>query len=265
MSTANKEITNPDLSDQQQDEILKKLPGGMKFFETVHYRNENEIIKLAESLVKDLRKKLGSNTSKPRMKAVEDMFYSYAKKPRKVPKAVEDVIRKPAHVEKIAVLDQSYDQAVAKAVNAFDQTSVEAGSKVQEAYDNWTLAVRIYESACRSAGAVFKAKIVQAHEEADQVLKSALGLGAHDIRLSEESMYFTRSKAIGTGLVDFESSISKASGDLAKAFGALIADLFGAVSNTCEGEATLIAATQTASLTFWSGVESELAKSVHKN
>lgn len=243
--------TNNDSAVQSEiDETLRQLPDNTAALAMAQGRNANNILALAESIVSETRSRLGENTSKPRVIDVIELFTEHAGQAPEVPEKLSHELRQPNRAEQVANLDGDWDKAYASAVNTFDKTSIEAGSKVQEAVDNWRLAVRIYESEARNAAAIFKADIEKAH------LMTGTKGGTHPF-LDEHVDYYEQSSAIGTGLVQYESSISQATSELASALGELIQELFNSSASLTVGEATFIDESQKASQSFWAGVQSE--------
>ena len=231
---------------------LRRLPGGGSQLSEVKDSTGADLLKVAKTLVADVRSKLGSNSSKPRVEAVEALFIKYAKSPRDVPPSLDKRMRRPEHVEAIATLDNAWDKAYAEALNDFDQSSVSSGGKIQDAEDDWELAVRVYEAEIRSAAAIFKAKIELARDNTPAPSHK------EDQDAEAEVTYYTRSSAISEALVDYEEAKASATTELTTAMGTLLGDIFEGVTTTAVAEATLIDAIQKASATFWEGVDTEL-------
>lgn len=235
--------------DARDDKILELLPGGAEKLIGIRDSNVEHLLRLAKQLVEDARKSLGKDSSKPRVARIEKIFEKYAGKPRKrIPGYLDKELRREEHVGQIAGLDRTWDTSYATALNEFDRTSVQSGSKIQDADDNWKLAVRLFESDARSAGAVFLAEVKKAKS------KTPAPHADNDSDAHVEVAYHARGADISEALVAYESAMSEATQNLSNALGALIRDLFEAVTSTCVGEATLIKTTQDASKTFWSGV-----------
>lgn len=239
----------------QEDAMLGDLPDGMAPLPTVPDAMVTELLALAEQLVGIARMQLGPQSSKPRLKRVEELFRDKARQAPKVDEELDKSIRSLGSVAQVAGLDQSYDQAMATAFNAFDKTSVDAGSNVQQAYDDWTLGVRLYKAASRSAGAILSAAIDNAKNTASGVATDST------FRDRAQLEYYTRSAAIATALLTYEKSMAKASTDLAAAFGKLISGLYGGFTQVAVGEATLLSAGQAASLSFWTKLHSDRSQS----
>ncbi|MFK7738806.1 MAG: hypothetical protein AB8H80_00685 [Planctomycetota bacterium] len=235
------------------EQALQNLPGGLKSLETIHDHNAKQILDLARDLVRSARTELGPDSSKPRIARVERLFEKCAGTPRRVPGNLDGELRRPEYVETIAQLDREWDLSFATARNAFDRISVASGSKIQDADDNWLLAVRIYESESRSAGAIFKAAVDKARA------KTPTPHAEEDIDAHAEVAFHTRGSDISKALQTYEQAMAAATASLSTAFGALIKDLFDSMTATCVGEADLIQATQDASSKFWTGVHSQLS------
>ena len=251
MANARTTKSNESPQDQRIEETLRRLPDGGEALATVHDATAKSILKLAEQLVKNARERLGPETSKPRVVEVGRLFSDHAGPTPSMPKQLNAVLRSAERVEQVAELDETWDKSIAGAVDVFDQTSIESGSKVQEATDNWRLAVRVYESEARSAGAIFKAEIDKA------ALKGGSQGGSHP-ELDQHVDYYARSAEISAGLVKYEEAMAAASGELATALGTLIQDLFESAAKVSVAEATFIDSTQQASSTFWTGVHGEM-------
>ncbi|MDA7966957.1 hypothetical protein [Ruegeria sp.] len=232
------------------DEKLRHLPDGGDALPTIHDAAAHKILELAETLVFDARKRLGSESSKPRVAEVKALFTEHTGRSPKVSDELNRELRRPDRVERVAGLDQTWDKVYAKAINVFDQTSIESGSKVQEAIDNWQLAVRVYKAEARSASAIFRAAIETAHEKQ----RHEGGRHAGVDRLSD---HYTSSVVISAALVTYEKSMATAIDALSIAVGALTKDLFTSTSSVSVAEATLIDTEQKASKAFWSGVQDE--------
>ncbi len=232
------------------DRVLRLLPGGGKPLDGVSDRTTDELLRLAEGLVEVARRELGNDASKPRAQAVAELFATQAGQPPEVPQTLDEDLRRQDLVEQVAQADEAWDKSIAKSVNEFDQISIQSGSKIQSAADNWRLACRVYESEARSAAAIFKAEIEKARADADR------NQGSSRNELDGQVDYYTRSKPIAAGLVKYEQSMATAAGALATAFGALIKDVFDGATSVSVGEARLIEGTESASEDFWSSVQS---------
>lgn len=245
----------PTVTEKHQDAILEKLPDGLAPLKTIHDDNYSELKALAEQMVTMARKRFGPQSSKPRLKRVEDLFSDKAGKAPRVDEELDRSIRQLSVIPQVAALDQEYDKAIATGFNIFDKASSDSGSSVQQAYDDWTLAMRLYDSALRSSGAIFVAAI--------EVAKSkSHGLPSDGFSKDRTHLeYYTKSAAIAAALVIYETAMAKASADLAAAFGKLIAGLFGGFAKVAVAEGTSISTSQTASLNFWTKLHANLNKS----
>lgn len=234
------------------DRNLDQLPDGLRPLKTIHTETVEKLLSLAEEMVADARKRFGRQSAKPRIKQVEELFLEHAGKAPDVERHRDEAMRQIDTVEKVATLDQAYDKSVATALNAFDKTSGDAGRSVQDAYDKWTMAVRIYRSEARSAGTIFYAEIEKAksvHPQSD---------AGTVVREQPQIAYYTRGSAIAQALVTYEQTMAKSASTLVAAFGALMTGLYTGFASTAVGEATLVSASQTATLTFWTGVQQAL-------
>ena len=235
----------------QRDRIISRLPDGLDDLRSIHDEHTAEMLEIAETLVATIRKKIDVGDRKPRVPQVHSLFSKQAGKVPSVKPEVDEKMRNLDHIQRIATLDQSYDKSMAQAYNTFDKVSVDCGANVQEAYDSWIMAVRVYESECRSAGAIFLAAVeIARKKERDN---RGGEWAAEDVQLQ----FYTKSTDLASALKTYESAISKAANDLAKSFGSLVAGVYSGVTKVSAGEASLISSTQTASLTFWKGVHSE--------
>ena len=240
------------------DEALERLPDGGRPLRAVHDASTEEMLELAEQLVERARTSLASDDTergadfKVRVESVERLFLEYAGESPEFAEALDEALRELRHVEEIAKLDLVWDTTCAQALNKFDLVSVQNAAKVQNAEDNWRLAVRVFEAARRSSGAILHAEIEKAAEQ----LRPAHREGQRDG--FREVDHYGRSITISKALVAYQQSIATATSSLAKAVGTLITQLADASTATAVGEAQLIDATQNASKKFWTAVQNEL-------
>lgn len=231
----------------REDVMLEQLPGGLKTLTTVHDDVVAELLDLAERQVAEARKKLGLQTAKPRLKKVEALFTTKAGKPPHVDEEVERQMR-GNFAAQIAGYDGNFDHTLAVGYNNFDKTSVQASSNVQNAHDAWSMAVRIFKSEMRVAGAVLNAAIEAATHPATNGYDEPL-------RGRQQIDYYTRSSKIADSLLAYERTMQEANTALTAAVGQLVTALYGAVSALAVAEATQIAVTQGAYKSFWTSVQ----------
>lgn len=242
-------------TEKQEDALLEKLPDGLAPLKTIHDDNYSELRTLAEQMVSMARKRFGPQTSKPRLKRVDELFTDKAGKAPKVDEELDRSIRHIAMIPQLAALDQDYDKSIATGFNVFDKASSDAGSSVQQAYDDWTLAMRLYDSASRGAGAIFIAAVEVAKSKSHSLPSDGFSKDRTHLE------YYTKSSAIAAALVVYESAMAKASADLATAFGKLNHGIFAGFSKVAVAEATSISTSHTASLNFWTKLHANLNKS----
>jgi len=239
------------------DPLLIELPDGLPALPTIQDDLATELLELAERQVTEARKKLGPQASKPKLKRIEALFYERAGRAPKVSEETAKFLRGPATVQQTAVLDAAFDRSVATAMNVYDKSSIQSGALVQSAYDDWNLAVRIYRSQMRSAGAVLVAEIEAArhpaqsrdYEEYDEPMRG--GVQVH---------YYAKAAKIGQSILEYEKTMQKAGAALAGAYGQLTTELYAALNTLAVAEATLISANQTAYSTFWTGMQTAMGQ-----
>lgn len=243
---------------RREDEILEGLPDGLRPLPTLHDDLSEELLALAERQVAETRKKLGSETSKPRLKQIENLFNAKAGRAPRVGEEMERLMRSIPIVQQTASLDGSFDRAMAAAINVYDKSSIQNGAIVQAAYDDWGMAVRIYKSELRAAGSLLAAEIEAINHPP----------GGHDysdydqpIRGSAQVQHYGRAAKIGHALLTYEKTMQQAGTALAVAYGQLTSALYNAVNGLAVAEATLIAATQTAHSVFWTGAQNAVSQS----
>lgn len=236
----------------REREWLPGLPDGLKPLKSVHTETAEELIETADQLVAMARKKFGTQASKPRLRTVEKLFEEKAGKAPPVEKHLDEAMRELDVVEQTAALDQTYDNQMATGINDFDKQSIESGSAMQEGYDAWLMAKRIYQSGARAAGAIFYAEIEKAKRPPSEFSPDS---SRHE---TAQVYYYTQSTAIAAALVVYEQSMAATANALATAFGQLIGVLYESFSDTAVAEATLISSANSTSLTFWTGIQQAL-------
>lgn len=235
----------------EQDTVLNHLPGGLSSLKLASDQVASELLELAERQVEEARRKLGSESTKPRLKRLKEMFEARSGREPEVGPDLERTLRSNALVPQVATLDSAYDHAVASAYNIFDKISVQTGATVQASYDDWQMAVRIYKSEMRAAGAILEAGVETAahpNQPADNDFDTQL-------RAVAQVNHFIKSDKIATALLTYEKRMQQAASDLSRAYGLLITNLYGAANGLGVAEATLISTIQDASKTFWTGVQ----------
>jgi hypothetical protein len=248
------EVDNLTPMPEREDVALERLPGGLAPLNTLHDDLASELLDLAERQVAEARKKLGPQSSKPRLQHIAEMFATKAGKEPRVGEELERAMRSPALVAQIATLDGTFDHTLATGLNLFDKASVQSGAAVQAAYDDWTMAARIYKSEIRAGGAILSAAIEAANHPTQPL--------SYDTPLKAEPQvdHFTKADKIGTALLVYEKRMQAAAADLAHAYGVLMSALYGAVNALAVAEATLISVTQTANKTFWTNVQTAMSQ-----
>lgn len=249
-----REAETPVARAERRDDWLPGLPDGLAPLRSVHTETAEELIETAEQLVAMARERFGSHTSKPRLETVARLFEEQAGKPPSVEKSLNTAIRELDVVEQTAALDRAYDSKMAGALNDFDKASLQSGSEMQQGYDAWLMAKRIYESEARAAGAIFHAEIEKAKRPRGEFSSD------NSRREIAQVHHYTQSTAIAGALVQYEKTMATSANNLAKAFGQLVGVLYKSFSATATAEATLIAAANSASLTFWTGIEKALSR-----
>lgn len=241
------------------DEELSRLPDGARPLETVEDPSSKAMLELGDQLVRQAWESLVTGRTdrdtdiRVRVEDVEKLFLEHAgDEEHDVTEALDEALRELRNVEEVAKLDQTWDKACAQALNTFDLVTVKYAGKVQTAEDNWRLAVRVFRSEARSAGAILQAEIEKSKDELHPAHREGQRDGYHHLD------YYTRSSEISKALVAYQRSMASSTGHLAKAIGALIEDLTDAATATALGEAQLIDAIQSASKTFWTAVQHQL-------
>ncbi|HYC74665.1 hypothetical protein [Brevundimonas sp.] len=243
---------------RRREELLEGLPDGLKPLPTVHDELATELLELAERQVAEMRKRFGPSSSKPRLKRIEDLFVSKVGRAPRVSEEMQRLMRGPAAIQRVAVLDGSFDRALAAAFNAYDKSSVQSGSHVQTAYDDWSMAVRIYKSELRAAGSLLAAEIDAANHPATP--PQDYDDYEDPVRAEPHVRHYVRSAKIGQSLLAYEKTMQQAGTALAGAYGQLNTELYNAADGLAVAEATLIAATQTAYSIFWTGAQSAVGQ-----
>jgi hypothetical protein len=258
---ADKETSTPVHRDivgdsSREDASLEHLPGGLSSLKLAPDQVASELLELAERQVAEARRKLGSDSTKPRLKRLEEMFEARSGREPGVSPDLERTLRSNVFVPQVATLDSTYDHTVATAYNIFDKISVQTGASVQASYDDWQLAVRIYKSEMRAAGAILEAGVeIAAHpnQPVDYDYDTQL-------RAEAQVSHFTKSDKIATALLTYEKRMQQAASDLSRAYGLLITSLYGAANGLGVAEATLISSIQSASKSFWTGVQNAIGQ-----
>lgn len=241
---------------EQEDALLERLPDGLAPLVTITDETAAELLELAERQVSEARKKMGPQASKPRLKRVQDLFNSKAGRAPRVSEDVDRLMRSTGVATQIANADAAFDHTMAGAYNIFDRSSVNAGSSFQTAYDNWTMAVRIYKADLRTAGAIL----------ADQIraAKHLPALLDYDYETPARGQvqvdHYTAADKIGDAILAYEKSMQVAGTALAMAYGVLLSGLYSAVTALAVAEATLIASAQGAYKSFWTSAQTALGQ-----
>jgi hypothetical protein len=241
-------------SAEREDAVLERLPGGLAPLKTIHDDLALELLDLAERQVEEARKKLGSKSSKPRLKRIEEMFVKRAGRAPPVEDDLERALRSGGMVSHVATLDGAFDHVLATGLNTFDKASVQSGAAVQSAYDDWTMAARIYKSEMRAGSAVLYAAIEAADHPGQPMSYDS------QLKVEQQLDHYTKSDKIGAAMLTYERRMQQAGADLAHAYGVLMAALYGAVNTLAVAEATLIAVNQTANKTYWTNVQSAMSQ-----
>ncbi len=243
---------------RQQDALLDSLPGGLAPLPSIHDDLAAELLALAEQQLAETRKKFGREASKPKLKRILSLFNDSAGRAPSVDAELARQMRSLGAVQQTAQLDGVFDRALATALNVYDKTSVQSGANVQSAQDNWSMAVRVYKSELRAAGAVLRAEIEAVnHPPAQRDFNEY----EEPLRGASQVQHYLKSAKIGQSLLTYEKTMQQAGAALVTAYGQLTAELFAAVNTLAVAEATLISATQSAYSTFWNGVQSAVAQS----
>jgi hypothetical protein len=245
--------------ERREAALLEALPDGMRPLPTIHDDLSEELLALAERQVAETRKKLGEQSSKPKLKRIQELFTSKAGPPPKVSGEMEKLLASPLVVQQTAGFDASFDRAVAMALNAYDKGSVQTGASVQAAYDDWGMAVRIYKSELDAAGALLAAEIEAINHPPTQRDYDYTD-SDEPVRGGAQVHHYVRAAKIGQVLLAYEKNMQKASGELATAYGELVSGLYAAVNALAVAEATLISATQTAYQVFWTSAQNAVAQ-----
>lgn len=233
----------------REEALLDKLPEGLAPLPSVHDDLASDLLEIAERQVAEARKRLGPQSSKPKLKRIEDLFISKVGRAPRVSEELERMMRSAPSVKQTAVLDGSFDRALASALNTYDKSSIQAGATMQLAYDDWNMAVRVYKSELRASGALLAAAIEAAeHPSAprdyDEPARTAPQVG-----------YYSKTTKVAQALLAYEMAMQQAGTALAAAYGHLTDELYSTMDMLAVAEATLITATQTAYSTFWAGVQ----------
>lgn len=233
----------------EEDERLRLLPGAMQQLEGVDDASATDLVELADRLFRNAWGRLGRDGSESRLGS---FFRATAGTPPAVTARLNDEVREPDRVEKVARLDEAWDRQYATAVNAFHQARTNAEATIRDAADDWQLAVRLYEAKRRSAGAVLRNVIDTA--DADRVTHE----GQKQLGADEQVNFRARSSKIAAGLVAHERAVAAATAELSTAFGVAVKNLMDSSAKVEVAAATMIAAKESASLAFWTGVHADL-------
>lgn len=250
------EIAEMVSSPSQEEAALEALPGGLKPLPTIHDDLAQELLALADRQVAEIRKLLGSQSAKPKLKRIEQIFKAKAGSAPHVGEELERLMRIPTVAPKTAALDASFDRAMAMALNTYDKESVRAGSNIQSAFDDWAMAVRIYKSELRAAGSTLAAQIELAthqHDSEDYDYDEQ-PRGAPVVR------HYATAAKIAQSMVSYEKTMQQAGADLATAYGKLMGQVYSTIDMLALAETVLISAVQTAYSAFWTGVQSAVSQ-----
>lgn len=242
--------------ERREEALLIGLPDGLPSLPTIHDNLASELLELAERQVAETRQKLGSQTSKPKLKRIEELFNEKAGRAPRVGEETARLMRGPTVVQQTVALDGAFDRSLASALNVYDKSSVQSGALVQAAHDDWSMAVRIYKSQLRAAGAALAAEIDAANHPA----RNDYDEYDEPVRGAPHVQHYARAAKIGQSILNYEKTMQQAGGALAAAYGQLTTALYNAVNVLAVAEATLISATQTAYSTFWTGVQSAVGQ-----
>lgn len=243
-------------SHEKEEAVLEALPGGLKPLPTIHDDLAQELLTLADRQVAEIRKLLGSQSAKPKLKRIEQIFKAKAGATPHVGEELERLMRIPSVAPKTAMLDASFDRAMATALNTYDKESVRAGGNIQSAFDDWEMGVRIYKSELRAAGATLAAQIEQAthQHDTDDFDYDEQPRGALVVR------HYAKASKIAQSMVAYEKTMQQAGTDLATAYGKLMASVYSTIDALALAETVLIAAVQNAYAAFWTGAQTAVSQ-----
>lgn len=259
MNDTRKASPAAEISAKDEDALLERLPDGLAPLVTITDETAADLLELAERQVTEARKKLGPQSSKPRLKRVQDMFAAKAGRAPRISEELDRLMRSTGVASQIAAADSTFDHTMAAAFNNFDHASITSAAAFQTAYDNWSMAVRYYKADLRTAGAVL----------ADHIRAAKHPVSPPDYEYEYDGPsrgqiyidHYTSADKIGDAILVYEKAMQVAGTQLATAYGQLLGGLYSAVTAVAVAEATLISVTQGAYKSFWTSAQHAMNQS----
>lgn len=244
-----------ELGDARDQVGLSNAPDGLLPIATVRDETASLLLELAERHVAEAREKLGPQSSKPRLDRIRKLFSEKAGIAPRLDQGAERLLGSAGFKAQLATYESTYHHTLAIAANNFDKISIQSGAALQTAYDDWTMAVSIYKSEARAAGAVLEAET--SHPALSQMITDYEGPTAGRSLVE----HYNRSSNISDSLLRYERFMQRAATNLSVSFARLIEQLYSAVTDLAVAEATLIAVDQEAHKAFWVSAQNALSQS----
>lgn len=256
------------------EESIQELKPDLDFSQIkfVHSTLADNMIGLADQMLDNMTKQMGSKQNAPEIKGVISMFENAFKIKDRNNKSGRPLNQDEDLKNFIPILTQRIEQGegtriegLLKAENTFEQgshknrtkfllASIDVGAKIEVAKVNWNFAVQTYKEAKELAEDTFKKAIYDAYVEEYNRIEGSRGNNITTLILRHENSFSYATK-ITQAIDAYGKSIQKINDDLIAAFSKLTTDLGKNWNSMAQAQTTLLLENRTDSLNLWKSIK----------